>query len=108
MGNESKTKDVGRRALLGGGLALGGYVLLRKLFNGGPGQSQQWLEIVQDKYSPEKWYVNLYEGPVPGDLSRSVLKSHRIEFGSDADFKSGKAGYPARVWYSNGEKESVL
>lgn len=108
MGNELKTKVASRRALLGGGLALGGYFLLRTFFKGGSQPPQQWLEIVQDKYSPEKWYVNLYEGPVPGDLGRSVLKSHCIEFGSDRDIKSDNSGYPGKVWYSNGKKESIL
>lgn len=80
--------------------------MAQPLLPGGTKESHRWLEVVQDKYVPSKWYVNLYEGPVPGQLDGSELKSHRIEMGDGGSFRTGKL--PARIWYSSGEKEQTF
>ncbi len=103
MGVDMSSSLKDRRAVLGGILSLGGVFFTQSFLPGAKIGSYEWLEIVQDKYNPEKWYINRYEGPEMGSLETSVLKSHRIELGKTAD--SGIIGPPARTWFADGKKE---
>jgi hypothetical protein len=79
--------------------------LLRGRLGWGDGAGDYWYEMVQDMYQRGKWHVNLYRGPVRGDLSRGELVEHSVEDGLDVEMVKREAEYHWRVQYSDGRRE---
>ncbi|MDP2718457.1 MAG: hypothetical protein U1D67_05990 [Dehalococcoidia bacterium] len=95
---------INRRHFLSELMAFTGYTATRPLIDMVEPSKQCWLEIVQDKYDSTKWYLNLYEGFVFGNLEKASLKKHWIESEKAGGISKNFSTYPYRIWYSNGER----
>ncbi|MBI2305514.1 MAG: hypothetical protein HYU86_12310 [Chloroflexi bacterium] len=65
----------------------------------------RWYEVVQDMRSPTRWHVNLYSGPIFGDLAEGKLLRHGMVESLDAP---ANLEVSARIQYRDGRRREVL
>ena len=66
---------------------------------------ENWYEVVQDMRRPEVWHINLFSGPVRGDLHKAVLVRRWSEQTKGPSAIKRGLEYPWRVQYLDGPQE---
>ncbi|GEM_PF-6665666 len=110
MANTEGLKGIraSRRQVVLGSLATAGAAILAGRFIFGrerrvPGY--HWYEVVQDVRQLDLWHVNLYAGPVRGDLAKGKLVSRWTRTSDNISTVKHGLENPWRIQYLDGPQE---
>lgn len=102
--------SVSRKQFMLGGFAVLGLGFIAKSVlaqfrrRDDPG-GENWYEVVQDMRRPEVWHINLFSGPVRGDLHKAVLVRRWSEQTKGPSAIKRGLEYPWRVQHHDGPQE---
>lgn len=96
-------RHLSRRELLRQGPKALGELLFTTLL---APREHRWFELVQDRNHPGKWHVNLFAGPVLGDIAQANHLSYQAVETEDIVELKRQLPHPARLQFKDGRRES--